>query len=50
MTRDVAELDIKPLEISCLSDNPKDCPSVEQVSAKIQNAKSACSEKVVVVN
>ena len=44
ITGDVAELIIKPLVISCLSDNPKDRPLIKQVSLKIKNARSAFVE------
>jgi len=44
MTGDVVELIVKPLIISCLSDNPKDRPSVKQVYTKIMAAKRASIE------
>ena len=36
--------DLKPLVISCLDDDPKNCPSVAQVSVLIQEAKDVSSQ------
>ena len=38
-------LDLKPLVMSCLDDDPDSRPTVVQVSMKIKEAKKACSQK-----
>ena len=38
-------VDLKPLVISCLNDNPKNRPPVAEVSMSIKSAKDVCSQK-----